>query len=195
MLNIMINFNKNSRGGNGTENVVQGIECKVLLTGPPGCGKTTVARKVTGILGSRAVGFFTEEVRDAAGTRTGFRVESTDGRKGDLSSKRAGPGPRVGAYVVDVEAFESVALPSLAGDPDKVFIIDEIGKMECFSAAFRARVREILDSGVRVLATIPARGGGPFLEEIRNRADAAVIFVTRTNRDHLPEEIGAVFQR
>ena len=154
-----------------------------------------MARKAARILGSRAVGFFTEEVRDEAGARTGFRVESTDGRQGRLSSRHAGPGPRVGAYVVDVAAFESVALPSLAGDPDKVFIIDEIGKMECFSAAFRTRVREILDSGVRVLATIPARGGGSFLEEIRNRTDVAIFFVTRTNRDHLPEEISAVFQR
>ncbi|MGA7104822.1 MAG: nucleoside-triphosphatase [Candidatus Deferrimicrobiaceae bacterium] len=174
---------------------MRGIGGKVLVTGPPGCGKTTVARKAARILGSRAAGFFTEEVLDEAGTRTGFRVESTDGRQGRLSSRRAGPGPRVGAYVVDVAAFESVALPSLVGIPDKVFIIDEIGKMECFSAAFRTRVREILDSGVRVLATIPARGGGSFLEEIRNRTDVAIIFVTRTNCDHLPEEISAVFQR
>ena len=191
----MTKLNNNFRGERGTEYAVRAIAGKVLLTGPPGCGKTTVARKASRILGSRAVGFFTEEVRDAAGTRTGFRVESTDGRKGDLSSRRAGPGPRVGAYVVDVEAFESVALPSLAGDPGKVFIIDEIGKMECFSAAFRTRVREVLDSGARVLATIPARGGGSFLEEIRNRSDVAIIFVTRTNRDRLPEEISAVFQR
>lgn len=168
---------------------------KVLLTGPPGCGKTTVARKVAGMLGSGAVGFFTVEVRDAAGTRTGFRVESIDGRKGELSSRRSGPGPRVGPYVVDVRGFEAVALPSLAGDPDKVFIIDEIGKMECFSDAFRVRVREVFDSEVFILATVPLRGGGPFLAGIRNRPDVVIATVTQRNRDRLPGEISGVFRR
>lgn len=168
---------------------------KVLLTGPPGCGKTTVARKIAGILGSGAIEFFTEEVRDAAGTRTGFRVQSTDGRKGELSSRRSGPGPRVGVYVVDVRSFETVAIPSLAEAADKVFIIDEIGKMECFSEAFRGRVREILDSGVRVLATIPLRGGGPFLQGIRNRPDVAIVPVTLTNRNRLPREISEMFRK
>lgn len=182
-------------GEDGSGNTVRRIADKVLLTGLPGCGKTTVARKIAGILGSGAAGFFTEEVRDAMGTRTGFRVESIDGRKGELSSRRPGPGPRVGPYVVDVRAFEAVALPSLAGDSDKVFVIDEIGKMECYSEAFRARVREILDSSVCVLATIPLRGGGPFLQGIRNRPDVLIVTVTRENRDRLPAEITGMFQR
>jgi nucleoside-triphosphatase len=172
---------------------VRGVAAKVLLTGPPGCGKTTVARKIAGILGVRASGFFTEEVRDEMGSRAGFRVESTDGRRGELSGKRAGPGPRVGAYLVDVRSFESVALPSLAGEARRVFLIDEIGKMECFSEAFRTRVREILDSEAPVLATIPLRGGGSFLDGIRIRRDARIIVVTRENRDRLPGEIARMF--
>lgn len=182
------------RDGEGPGQAVRRFAGKVLLTGPPGCGKTTVARKIAGILGSGAVGFFTEEVRDAAGTRTGFLVESTDGRRGELSSRRSGPGPRVGAYVVDVRSFEAVAIPSLAGAADKVFIIDEIGKMECFSEAFRTRVGEILDSDRPVLATIPLRGGGLFLQGIRNRPDVAIVPVTQSNRDRLPLEISEMFR-
>lgn len=183
------------RDGEGPGHAVRRFAGKVLLTGPPGCGKTTVARKIAGIFGSGAVGFFTEEVRDAAGTRTGFLVESTDGRKGELSSRRSGSGPRVGAYVVDVRSFEAVAIPSLAGAADKVFIIDEIGKMECFSEAFRIRVGEILDSDLFVLATIPLRGGGLFLQGIRNRQDVAIVPVTQANRDRLPLEISEMFRR
>ena len=171
------------------------IADRVLLTGPPGCGKTTVARKVAGLLGDRAGGFFTEEIRDETGARTGFRVEAIDGKKGRLASRRAGPGPRVGPYVVDVRDFEAVALPSLAGTGGKILIIDEIGKMECFSEAFRSRVREILDGGAPFLATIPLRGGGPFIQAIRNRPDVAIVTVTRENRGRLPETIADDFPR
>src|SRR4030067_1641029 len=104
---------KGERTGKGASGM-RGIAAKVLLTGPPGCGKTAGERKVAGILGDRAAGFFTEEVRDAMGSRTGFRVESIDGRTGELSSKRAGPGPRVGAYVANVPSLASAALPSPA---------------------------------------------------------------------------------
>ncbi len=169
------------------------IAGKILLTGPPGCGKTTVARKVAGLLGDRAAGFFTEEIRDAAGIRTGFRVESIDGRKGRLATRWSGPGPRVGGYVVDVGAFEAVAIPSIAASVGKVLIIDEIGKMECFSEAFRDRVREIFDAGVSVLATIPLRGGDSLIRAIRERPDVVIVTVTRENRDGLPAGIADDF--
>ena len=59
--------------------------------------------------------------------------------------------------------------------------LDEIGKMECFSEAFRNRIREILDSGFPLLATIPLRGGGSFLDGIRVRRDVRFVTVTREN--------------
>jgi nucleoside-triphosphatase THEP1 len=48
---------------------------RILLTGPPGCGKTTVVGKVADILRNGASGFYTEEIRDAKKQRIGFRVE------------------------------------------------------------------------------------------------------------------------
>ena len=47
---------------------------RILLTGPPGCGKTTVVGKVADILRNGASGFYTEEIRDAKKQRIGFRV-------------------------------------------------------------------------------------------------------------------------
>ncbi|NNF83962.1 MAG: hypothetical protein HKM29_02275, partial [Deltaproteobacteria bacterium] len=55
--------------------------------------------------------------------------------------------------------------------------------------------QEILDSEVRVLATVPLRGGGSFLQGIRNRPGIAIVTVTRANRDRLPEEISGGFLR
>jgi len=165
---------------------------RILLTGPPGCGKTTVVRKVAEILRDGASGFYTEEIRDAKKQRIGFRVVRLDGKRGELADKISVHGPRVGSYRVNVESFERVALPSLEMEEGRVLIIDEIGKMECFSETFVRRVREIFQAGYPVLATIPLRGGGEFLEEIRRQRDVITFIVTIENRGALPGQLAAM---
>ena len=165
---------------------------RILLTGPPGCGKTTVVGKVAEILRDGASGFYTEEIRDAKKQRIGFRVVTLDGKRGELADKISVHGPRVGSYRVNVESFERVALPSLEMEEGRVLIIDEIGKMECFSEIFVRRVREIFQAGYPVLATIPLRGGGEFLEEIRHQRDVKTFIVTLENRGALPALLAAM---
>lgn len=164
---------------------------RILLTGRPGCGKTTVVRKVADVLRGSASGFYTEEVRDGSGQRTGFLAISLDGRRGGLARKGPGPGPRVGSYRVDVEDFERIALPSLAPGTHGVLLIDEIGKMECRSAAFVRGVARAFESETAILATIPLRAGGAFIERIRRRPDVETILVTPGNRDALPGQLAA----
>ena len=78
----------------------------VLITGPPGVGKTTLIRKLCEALASvRSAGFYTQEMRQE-GVRTGFELVSLDGRRGVLAHvDTAGPA-RVGRYGVDVTGFE-----------------------------------------------------------------------------------------
>ena len=113
----------------------------VLLTGNPGVGKTTLVKKVAEKLKSSSErnqqivlqGFFTEEVRDGNGVRSGFDVISINDptlRK-SLASCNVPPstkGPKVGKYTVMVPEFESVALKCLENVKCNVLIIDEIGK-------------------------------------------------------------------
>jgi len=80
---------------------------RILLTGPPGCGKTTVVGKVADILRNGASGFYTEEIRDAKKQRIGFRVVTLDGKRGELADKFSVHGPCVGSYRVNVESFEA----------------------------------------------------------------------------------------
>jgi NTPase len=59
----------------------------------------------------------------------------------DFNSRR-----RVSHYGVDVEALDRIVEPLLAPDPDvDVYVIDEIGKMECFSTLFVDAVRTLLE--------------------------------------------------
>jgi nucleoside-triphosphatase len=164
---------------------------RILLTGPPGCGKTTVVRKVADLLRGGASGFYTEEIRDDIGQRIGFQVISLEGKRGELARKGPGSGPRVGSYLVNVKDFERIALPSLAAEAGRVLLIDEIGKMECCSEEFVRRVGEVFNSEISILATIPLRGGGDFIESVRRRRDAETVLVTRENREALPEQLVA----
>ena len=159
----------------------------LLLTGRPGCGKTTVIRKaLDGRTG--AGGFFTEEIR-ASGRRTGFSINTLDGRTGLLAGDGFKSPVRVGRYGVNLADIDGVVVLSIEralSDPRiKVVVIDEIASMELSSPAFRQAVTAALDGPKSVLGTIQMRKN-PFLDDIRARPDVAVIEVTSHNRDELP---------
>jgi len=160
----------------------------LLITGPPGIGKTTVLERVVACLPpAAATGFLTRELR-ARGVRQGFIIETLDGRSALLASVRFDAGPRVGRYRVRIAALDAVAVPALAARPDaRLVVVDEIGKMESLSPRFAAAVRAALDSPVPVLGTI-ARSGGALIAEVRRRPDVTLVEVTLENRDGLPED-------
>ncbi|XP_043541622.1 cancer-related nucleoside-triphosphatase [Chiloscyllium plagiosum] len=179
----------------------------VFLTGPPGIGKTTLIHKTIDVLKSSGVpvdGFYTEEVRKDR-RRIGFDVVTVSGKRGPLSRTSNESGAlncrceyRVGQYAVDLPSFECLVLPLLRKVNDrndtekKVYVIDEIGKMELFSEPFIQCVRQVLDgSGATILGTIPIPKGKPLglVEEIRSRKDVKIFNITKDNRNNVVEEI------
>jgi nucleoside-triphosphatase len=155
----------------------------LLLTGPPGCGKTTLVRRIVEELQVLPVaGFYTEEIREGK-ERAGFALVSLDGGEGVLSHVRF-PGPhRVGRYGVDIAGFEAFLEGLRAGDPGlRLVVIDEVGKMECLSGRFRSFLKERLDGPVPLLATIALRGTTP-IGQVKARPDVRIITMGMEDRE------------
>jgi nucleoside-triphosphatase len=166
----------------------------LLVTGKPGVGKTTlIERVVEGLRGSlRLAGFTTAEVRGPDGERVGFDVVTVEGKRGELARAGLRSRVRVGRYGVNLEEFESLALPELARRDVDLIAIDEIGKMECASGRFRRGAEDALDSPVSVLATIGI-SHVPFFDALRARPDVELLNLSERNRDSLVAEIVARF--
>ncbi len=160
-----------------------------LLTGRPGVGKTTCLRRALELAGIPAGGFLTEEIRES-GTRVGFALCTLDGRRATLAHVRRADPPRVGKYGVDVDALERVGVPAIraAVRGGRLVVIDEIGKMEMASAAFREAVAAALRSPAVVLGTILA-APHPWADRIKADPAVRLIEVTVANRETLPAEL------
>jgi nucleoside-triphosphatase len=161
----------------------------ILLTGRPGVGKTTCLLRTLERLGGPAGGFVTEEIR-AQGVRVGFALVTLDGRRATLAHVGRTGAPRVGKYGVDVGALDRVGVPAVreAARAGQLVVIDEIGKMELASAAFRLVVEEALRGPAPVLGTILA-GPHPWADRIKADPAVTLVPVTLANRDGLPGEL------
>jgi nucleoside-triphosphatase len=155
------------------------MDAAILLTGPPGCGKTTVIQLVLANVGSPAGGFYTQEIREE-GARVGFKVVTLDGREGILAHRRIRGGPRVGKYGVDLAVMDGLAVGAIRGaiEGGELIVIDEIGPMELFSQAFQNVVVQTLDAGLPVLGTVMRRSS-PFADRIKVRPDVRLVEMQR----------------
>lgn len=161
----------------------------ILLTGLPGTGKTTVIeRLIERLFDLKPIGFYTREIGEE-GNRIGFSLIGLDGTESILSHIGLVSPYRVGRYKVDVEGFEKFLDHfDLLNSPSSIVIIDEIGKMECFSQKFQEIITQLLDGEKKLIATIAIKERG-FPAEIRKRKDCNLIQLTTENRDLLSKRI------
>ncbi len=157
----------------------------MLLTGSPGCGKTTLVKRIVKELSVPVGGFYTEEIREGR-ERVGFKIVTLEGQQALLAHINFKTPERVGKYGLDLSGLEIVGVEAIriAVRAHRLVLIDEIGPMEIRAAIFCEAVNEAFASGSPVLATITARSF-PFTNKIKRRPDVTLVEVRRDNRERL----------
>ena len=161
----------------------------VLLTGPVGVGKTTVAERIVGQLrrsGRSCGGLLAPALLNSCGQKAGiWGVDLPGGERRVLArTDRDLGGPAIGPYSFDAAALDwgLAAVERAIGDCD-VVIVDEIGKLELWQDRGLAPVLPRLAAGEARQALVLVREG--LLDEARQalgNVDQAVFRVSHENR-------------
>lgn len=161
----------------------------LLLTGTPGIGKTTVIRRVAAqMAGYRLGGFYTEEIRQA-GQRQGFRLVTFNGEAVIMAHVHFDHRYRISKYGIDINVIDHFAKSALAlVDDVDIYLIDEIGKMECFSSVFVTNVKALLNSDKPIVATVAKKGTG-LIEAAKHWSGSELWELTKANRDARVTEV------
>lgn len=166
---------------------------KLLLTSPPGLGKSTIIDSIVESIDCHKFGIVAREVLDQDGLRSGFRaIDSKGNQRQFMSATKDGSGP-INGFAVDLEAIDAFVVPELekALEQTETFVyIDEIGRAQARSKAFIDVVRRIFASSNPMLASI-VFADEPFSLEFKNHPQAVSIEVNLKNRDRLPDVLRA----
>ena len=167
---------------------------RILLTGRPGSGKTTLIQRVVNDLALPVGGFYTKEIRER-GVRVGFKLVTLDGKESVFADVNFKTTERIGKYGLDLSELETFGVAAIreAVHARQLVVIDEIGPMEIRSSIFRDAVNEAFDSDIPILATIVARSL-PFTDAIKARSDVYILEVRLSNRQELLSKLRDEFK-
>lgn len=165
----------------------------ILLTAAPGTGKTTAVQKIINLLGTlNCGGFYTEEIKNNDGQRTGFVCITLDGKRIRLADISFESEIRLSRYGLDIKEFEEIAINAMEESliTKKILIIDEIGPMQFFSEKFKETLNKVLVSEKIVVGTIYFNPH-PEIDIIKKNEHIELYELTEENREFLPKEIAA----
>jgi nucleoside-triphosphatase len=161
----------------------------ILITGLPGAGKTDLIKKLSEIFKEfNPAGFYTAEIKEN-GIRTGFSLVSLYGDTKVFAHPGVKSKHSVGKYKVDIKGFDLFLEDIFSREKKKgLYIIDEIGKMECKSRKFSKLVLQLLESDIPLIASISDKGTG-LISEVKKRDDIELIEITPNNIELKQKEL------
>ncbi len=174
----------------------------ILLVGAGEIGKTTLVKRLLESGGVRAAGYYSQRVKEGFfGSATQlFLLQPGKPREIPLASSKAKDGwTRMGRQHVNLEAVNGMVVPvlreALKSKDTDVIILDEVGKSECLSEAFRQVVVDCITSHKSVLATVSVgEGDDDFLKGLESRVDVSVLHMGYDNRDSLVDQVRFMLQ-
>jgi nucleoside-triphosphatase len=161
---------------------------RFLISAAPRTGKTTFSRALARELRARNIvvgGFITPDVRTTEG-RVGFEIRDFSGRHALIAHAAWITGPQVGRYRVDVNAFNTIAVPAIdqALSTADVVIADEIGQIELCSEAFIGILGKLFSASVPVVATVHAKQH-PVTDELKQRSGIELLELPPAGHDEI----------
>jgi len=157
----------------------------VLIAGAPGIGKSKLVNHLYRDLSPLLIrGFHKEAIRESEVLK-GFRLSTFSLEELILAHVHIEGPDRYQDFGLNLDEFEKIIAHQFDTSAHvELFLIDEVGSMECISKSFRHKFIEILDSDIPVIATLASIEILGVLD-IKKRKDISLLKMTHKNRDSM----------
>ena len=157
----------------------------VLIVGRLGIGKTALIYRLYRDLTPLLVRGFYKEAIFENNILKGFRISTFNFRELILAHIHIEGPDRFADFGLNLDGFEAIVSEHLQIDKAvELFLIDEIGPMECRSRLFQKKFVDLLNSEIPVIATLAAIDVLDTLS-IKKRKDISLLKMTISNRDSM----------
>lgn len=155
----------------------------VLIAGAPGIGKTKLIHHLLRDLSPLLIRGFHKEAIKENEVLKGFRLITFKFEELILAHIHIEGPDRYQSFGLNLDGFDKIVENQLnTNGPVELFLIDEVGPMECISKLFRHKFIEILESDIPVIATLASIEILGTLD-IKKRKDVSLLKMTHSNRD------------
>ena len=157
----------------------------VLIAGAPGIGKTSLITRLHRDLTPLFIrGFYKEAIHEYQILK-GYRLATFDFQELILAHMHIIGPDRSGEFGLNLDGLNDMISNQLNPDPKvELFLIDEIGLMECASLQFRQMIVNAMNSKIPLIATLASLDVLEILN-IKNREDISIQKMSHKNRDSI----------